>query len=147
MKIKILLFTALTMTIMSCNSIKKDKKDTSSDDVITEKYWKLKTLSGKEVTMDENQKREIFITLKTKDNRLTGFAGCNVINGEYTLEKGNRIKFSKMATTRMFCPNTNEPILLKALNTVDNYTIKDDILSLNVGKRAALAVFEAVYLK
>jgi heat shock protein HslJ len=132
---------------MSCNSIKKKTENTSSTNSITEKYWKLKTLSGKEIKMDKNQKREIYFTLKTENNKVIGFAGCNNLNGQYSLEKGNRIKFSKMATTQMFCPNTNEPAFLKALNLVDNYTIKEDILSLNIGKKAPLAVFEAVYLK
>ena len=145
MKLNIFLFTLISMTIMSCSSVKSKKVDTS--ETITEKYWKLKTLAGKEVKMVENQKREIHFILKTENDRVTGFAGCNTINGEYTLEEGNRIKFGKMASTRMFCPNTDEASVLKVFNTVDNYTIKDDILSLNVGKRAPLAVFEAVYMQ
>lgn len=146
MKIKIFLFALISMTIMSCNSGNKKKDDTSNHS-ITEKYWKLKTLEGKEVEMVENQKREIYFTLKNLENRITGFAGCNGISGEYTLEDGNRIKFSKIAVTQMFCPNTDESAFLKALNLADNYTIKEDVLSLNVGKRTTLAVFEAVYLK
>ena len=46
----------------------------------------------------------------------------------------------------MFCNNTDESKLLKAINSTDNYTIKNNRLSLNVGKRAPLAVFEAVYM-
>lgn len=114
---------------------------------IVEKYWKLKTLEGKEVKMSENQEREIFFTLKTQDHRVTGFAGCNTISGAYTLEEGNRIRFSKMATTLMICPDVdvNESEFLKVFELADNYTINGDILSLNVGRRAPLAVFEAVY--
>ncbi|WP_299063377.1 META domain-containing protein [uncultured Polaribacter sp.] len=144
MKIKILLLIVICTTIMSCNSI-KNNNDTASN-TITEKYWKLKTLKGKKVKMVENQKREIYITLKTKDNRFTGFAGCNVINGEYILDEGNRIKFGEIASTKMFCPNTDEQTFLDVLNTVNNYTITNDILFLNIGKQASLAVFEAVYL-
>ena len=114
---------------------------------IVEKYWKLKTLDGKDVKMADNQEREIFFTLKSQDNRVTGFAGCNTISGEYILEEGNRIRFDKMATTLMMCPDVdvNESEFLKVFELADNYTINDDVLSLNVGRRAPLAVFEAVY--
>ena len=115
---------------------------------ITEKYWKLKTLQGKPVTMQDNQEREIYFTLKTDENRVMGFAGCNAISGEYKLKKGNRIRFSNMATTMMACPDLklNESEFLKVFELADNYTINGDELSLNVGRRAPLAVFEAVYM-
>ncbi|WP_341220330.1 META domain-containing protein [Polaribacter atrinae] len=142
MKTKILFLIIISMTITNCKSV--SGKD--YDNTITEKYWKLKTLYGKEIKMEDNQKREIFITLKTKEIRFTGFAGCNTINGEYILEEGNRIKFTKVISTRMFCNNTDESKFLKAINSTDNYTIKNNILSLNLGKRAPIAVFEAVYM-
>lgn len=114
---------------------------------IVEKYWKLKTLEGKEIKMADNQEREIFFTLKAQDNRVTGFAGCNSISGEYSLEEGNRIRFSHMATTMKMCPDVdvNESEFLQIFEIADNYTINGDELSLNVGRRAPLAVFEAVY--
>lgn len=114
---------------------------------IVEKYWKLKTLEGKEVKMSENQTRDIYFMLKNDDNRVVGFAGCNNITGSYTLEEGNRIRFGKMATTLMICPDVdvNEYEFLQIFELADNYTITDDVLSLNVGRRAPLAVFEAVY--
>lgn len=123
------------------------RKVEKSTEGITEKYWKLKTLEGKEVKMDKNQEREIFFMLKTEDNRVNGFAGCNSLMGTYTLEKGNRIKFSQMATTMMACPdlNINESEFLKVFELADNYSINGDELSLNIGRRAPLAVFEAVY--
>lgn len=85
--------------------------------------------------------------LKTNENRVTGFAGCNSFTGEYQLEKGNRIRFSKMATTLKMCPDVDidEAAFLKVFELTDNYTIKDDVLSINIGRRAALAVFESVY--
>lgn len=123
---------------------KKVEKPTEG---ITEKYWKLKTLEGKDVKMAKNQEREVFITLNNEDNRVTGFAGCNNLMGTYTLKEGNRIRFSNMATTLMACPDVdfNESEFLKIFELADNYTINGDRLELNVGRRAPLAVFEAVY--
>lgn len=118
------------------------------DNAIVGKYWKLKTLEGKEVKMVNNQEREISFTLRN-EGKFDGFAGCNTFSGEYTLEEGNRIRFSKVATTLKACPDVdvNESELLKVFELADNFTIQDDVLSLNVGRRAPLAVFEAVYLK
>lgn len=119
------------------------------NDPIVEKYWKLKTLEGKDITMAENQEREMYFTLKSGDNRVVGFAGCNALSGAYKLEEGNRIRFSGMLTTLKACPDVdvNEAEFLKVFELADNYTIKDDELSLNVGRRAPLAVFEAVYMQ
>lgn len=123
------------------------KKAEMHDNPITEKFWKLKILDGKEVSMAKNQEKEIYFMLKTDENRVMGFAGCNTLGGSYTLEKGNRIRFSNMLTTMMACPDVavNEAEFLKIFELADNYTIVDDVLSLNVGRRAPLAVFEAIY--
>lgn len=114
---------------------------------IVEKYWKLIELEGQEVTMSENQEQEISFTLKA-DGSVRGFAGCNTMMGSYILEDGNRISFTQMATTRMACPDLeiNEADYLEVFNLADNYTVTEDTLNLNVGRRAPLAVFEAVYL-
>ncbi|MEM0519616.1 MULTISPECIES: META domain-containing protein [Aequorivita] len=122
-------------------------KKATETEPITEKYWKLKTLEGQEVKMAKNQEKEIYFMLKTDDNKVVGFAGCNTFSGNYTLQEGNRIQFSQMATTMMACPDLdiNEAEFLKVFELADNFTIQDDVLSLNVGRRAPLAVFEAVY--
>ncbi|TLP71785.1 META domain-containing protein [Maribacter sp. ACAM166] len=124
-------------------------KKAAIENLIVEKYWKLKTLEGKDISMVDNQVREIYFTLKSQDNTVTGFAGCNTLGGEFTLEEGNRIHFSNMLTTLRVCPDVaiNESEFLKVFELADNYTINNDVLSLNVGRRAPLAVFEAVYMK
>ena len=77
---------------------------------------------------------------------MEGFAGCNAISGEYKLEDGNRICFSNMATSLSICPDVaiNESEFLEIFKLADNYTINKDTLSLHVGRRAPLAVFEVV---
>lgn len=123
--------------------------DSSENSSITNKYWKLVKLDGKNVTMAKNQEREAYFILKLKDKMVTGFAGCNTFSGSYTLEKGWRIRFSQMATTMKACPdvNVNEREFLEVFELADNYTIYNDTLSLNVGRRAPLAIFKAVYFK
>lgn len=119
------------------------------EDNISNKYWKLVTLEGQKVTMVPNQERELYFTLNKEQNTINGFAGCNSFSGSYTLEKGWRLRFSNIAATLKICPDVkvNESEFLKVFELADNYTVVDNTLSLNVGKRAPLAVFEAVYLK
>ena len=97
--------------------------------------------------MAPNQEREVYFMLKNEENRVTGFAGCNMFNGTYTLEKGQRIRFSPLAATLKACPDVdvNESELFQVFEQADNYSIQGDTLSLNVGRRAPLAVFQAVY--
>lgn len=123
-------------------------KSERSENEITETYWKLKTLEGKTVEMADNQEREIYFILKTDENRITGFAGCNNFSGNYALEEGNRIRFDHLLSTLKACPDVdvNESEFLKVFELADNYTINNGELSLNVGRRAPLAVFEAVYM-
>lgn len=153
MKTKIICLFAIIATIMSCNSTKKTDSEKISekietDNQITDKYWKLITLDGNPVTMVDGQEREAYFTLKSNDNTITGFAGCNHFNGTYKIEEGNRIKFGTIATTMKACDGvTNEHTLLQVFEQADNYTIVDDDLTLNVGRRAPLAIFKAVYMK
>jgi heat shock protein HslJ len=156
MKTKILSLILLAVLAASCKSTEQknpdknqEQSETSADfdQSITNKYWKLVKLEGQEVKMAENQERERYFKLKTEENRVQGFSGCNTFSGSYTLEKGMRIGFSQMASTMKACPDVNvdESAFLKVFELTDNYTINDDTLRLNVGRRAPLAVFEAVY--
>lgn len=157
-----LIVALILLSIVGCKPSNKTKDETTNTKVvkevnkselmddseqIAEKYWKLITLEGKEVGMVENQEQEIYFILKTNNNSIKGFAGCNTFNGSYELKKGNRIKFIQMATTLKLCADVavNESEIMTVFELADNYTINDDVLSLNVGRRAPLAVFEAVY--
>ena len=117
------------------------------EEPIQEVYWKLIGIMGKAVVLGEKQ-REPYIMLKIENNRVQGFGGCNILMGSYELKEGQRIHFSKMASTMMACPHMEEErALFHVLEKVDNYTIKDGVLMLNKARMAPLATFEAVYLQ
>jgi heat shock protein HslJ len=115
---------------------------------ITEKYWKLVELNGQKVVRKEDQTREPHFILKDSGNQINGNGGCNSFHGTYELLTGNRIRFSKMASTMMACEDMAvEDQFLKVLETADNYNILGDTLQLNKAKMAPLARFEAIYFK
>ena len=159
MRLSILFLSLLSLVLVSCGGNKRADNDaTSVDETVVEqqdfdqdiagKYWKLIKLEGQDVEMVENQEREVYFSLNADDSAVSGFAGCNTITGEYELEEGNRIKFNNMGITMMMCPDVDvdESEFMEVFELTDNYTIHNDTLSLNIGRRAPLAVFEAVYM-
>lgn len=154
-KLSLVILFFATLVVAGCGNTnpRKEKNDAAvaSDKMhqnpITGKYWKLVMLEGQKVTMAPNQERETSFMFKNNPNQVRGFAGCNTLNGTYTLEKGQRIRFSPLAATLKACPDVDasESEFFEVFELADNYSIKGDTLSLNVGRRAPLAVFEAVY--
>ena len=102
---------------------------TGSDPGSVEKVeWKLVALDGAPVT--DASRGAPTITLSSKDQRVTGFAGCNQLTGGYEL-KGELLHFTAIATTRMFCPDPNpETALLRALDATSRWKVEDRTLDL-----------------
>ena len=113
---------------------------------LLEKYWKLIELSGRKIPPPTPGRREAHLILKTEGSRLTGNGGCNGLLGTDEVGTNNRIRFNKVATTLMACPDMQtEDRFLEALNTADSYTLKGDTLILNHARMAPLARLVAVY--
>jgi heat shock protein HslJ len=110
-------------------------------------YWKLAEVEGKPVKTPDNG-REVHMILTDADNQrsLKGFAGCNGLGGDYTVED-KKITFSTIST-RMFCDLQMEVenAFLKALAEANTYSIKGEVLEL-YNNDTLLAKFESVYLK
>jgi heat shock protein HslJ len=133
----------------SCNGTKPfaDKNGDSATMSLTNTYWKLVELNGKSIgEAEDGKRRELFLLLATKDNRVSGNAGCNGFGGTYSTATGNfGISFSQMMRTQMACNGPDlENSYLSILEKADSYYIMRDTLQLNRGKMAALARFVAV---
>jgi len=116
--------------------------------ILTGRYWRLVELRGKKIEKAEDQPKEVFLFFNTDGKSVHGNGGCNSIHGGVELTEMNRIKFSKMASTMMACPNMeDEREFLQMLETVDNCNLSGDTLVLNKARMAPLARFENVFLK
>jgi copper homeostasis protein (lipoprotein) len=115
--------------------------------VITERYWKLVELNGQPVPA---LPREVHMVLRAQGGRVNGFGGCNSFSGAYVLDAAaSRIRFDQLASTRMACMGGGmevETAFHQVLNSIDNYALNGDRLTLNRARMAPLARFEAVYL-
>jgi len=69
----------------------------------------VKPLSDKKFTLTLN-----------KDNTFSATTDCNGVGGKYVVD-GNKITFSKMASTLMYCENSQEADFTKMLSETQNY--------------------------
>lgn len=115
-----------------CNSSKSiSSNNKTSDDMLFNKQWKLLELNGTEVTTGKAS----LVFLTGKLIKVSGNAGCNIINGNIQLKKKGFIKFSPLATTLMACePGIRETEFLEALNKSDNYGFANSQLQLKKGE-------------
>lgn len=65
--------------------------------------WAVISIDGEKVNIPEMK-----IALDVEEKKLHGNTGCNIINGELEtdMDTANSISFSKIAMTRMACPNS-----------------------------------------
>lgn len=65
--------------------------------------WEVKAIDGEEVHIERMK-----IALDVDENKLHGNTGCNIINGtlETDMDSANSISFSKIAMTKMACPDS-----------------------------------------
>lgn len=84
------------------------------------------------------------ILLMSKDQRVAGSGGCNRLMGGYTLD-GNKLSFSKMASTMMACQDgmALEQAFLKALDTVASWNIEGNTLMLKDASAQVVARLSA----
>lgn len=121
------------------NKIRTD----GQNNALTGKKWKLVELNGKPVESTTGE--AYFIQLEQEDHRVIAFAGCNKLSGTWEVMPGNRIRFLKMASTMMACPDmTTEQQLKAVLEMTDNYALNISALQLNKARMAPLARFELI---
>ncbi len=88
---------------------------------LTDTRWVLVRLRGETVTPAPGE-RETFVALDSGSRRITGFDGCNRVQGSYEVS-GEQIRFAQMATTLMACPNVDASALNAALDATVRFHI------------------------
>ncbi len=102
--------------------------------------WVVTELKGVPVQQSGNRK-DAFLRFSTADKKISGNAGCNQMNGSYTLETRSRIKFVDVATTKMSCPDIAfENTLLEVMRDVDRYETDGTQLRLKDGSKTVIVL-------
>lgn len=104
-----LLLALAAMLLTACGSqpsapARQDGPSVSSDHPVVGQRWNL-LLVGTDERLSMPETPHFVVS---PDGRVTGSDGCNQLNGRVSLDAGNRIQFSELATTRRGCPQLEE---------------------------------------
>lgn len=107
---------AVMVMAASCASTKKMNVSELSG------RWEITAVNGKPVASSALESQP-YLGFDVKEESISGNAGCNRIMGRFSTVGGDgHIKFDKVATTRMMCPDmTVEQSVLQALDKVVGY--------------------------
>ena len=109
--------------------------------------WRLFELFGAAVTAADTVEQVPNIHFDAKTQRVYGYTGCNQFTGSYSVEAGDRLRLSQLASTRRACIGPDlEPQYLRALNSVDRFEVRDRELSLMQADGTVSARFRAAEL-
>jgi heat shock protein HslJ len=118
----------------------------SSEARLENTYWKLVEAYDSVIrTPDGSREIHMVLTLEEKERKLQGFAGCNSLGGNYTVNSNNI--HVEAITTRMFCEQRmeDENLFMRLLQEATAYKIKGEVLILYNGT-LMIGRFESVYL-
>lgn len=108
-------------------------------------HWALSSIDGSAISLlVEPKAKPAFIVLNSSSQHLSGFTGCNQINGRFT-QRGTQLAVKALGTTKRSCAKpamAQEQKLVAALSAIDAYRIEGSRLSL-MQNETVRVVFEA----
>lgn len=124
----------------ACPAQDADKVDAPK---LEDRTWVLVQL-GEQHIAPPKQGLGAHLILMSKEQRVAGSGGCNRLMGGYTLD-GNKLGFSKMASSMMFCEGSmeTEQGFLLILDKVANWSMDSGLLVLKDGSGNVLAKLRA----
>ena len=127
--------------LMGCSSSKKSGEideagPQMSNSSLSNSPWELSILNGNLI----HSQMEIKPYMKITGNTVSGNAGCNRFQGNYSKEGSNGLTFGDLSGTKMACPDLAiENNFMKALKDTRSFLVKADTLILLNSDRVALA--------
>ncbi len=120
MKKSLFTICAIAVTAITLQSCKSSQSMTNSATNL-DGEWNIIEIDGSSIVPGDRQPFP-FIGFNTEVNQFYGNAGCNRMNGSYTLGKSGKINLGKAAATLMMCPNMDvESKVLNMLSRVKSY--------------------------
>lgn len=115
---------------------------------LIETYWKAVELEGKPVEVRAGT-REPHLILRSENNAVNGFSGCNSFRGAYEIS-GDSLRFKSMASTMMAClpaGSDTEKNFLSAIKAAAAHRVTGETLELRDQDGKVRARFESRYMK
>lgn len=107
----------------------------STNTPLRDTRWTLQTMAGAPAAASP-RRGPVQLSLRAASQHLSGFAGCNTLQGRY-IQRGTSLVFKPLSTTRMACEPElmqQETRFLQTLASVDGYRIEGRQLSLLQGE-------------
>jgi len=130
--IKSSLIIISTLSLYSCSSLKKEKKQ-AEETVTLNGVWELASISSV-ANIDKEFPDKLPNLLFDNKEGLIGFGndGCNQYRANFSIKKNNTLEVSsEVSNTRMFCDKVNSALYLKNLSEANSFEISENILKLN----------------
>ena len=120
--------SAIVLLALSCKSSKETSQAATTQETTLENTrWRLVEVLGKPIAEYGEQMKTPEFYFDSKENRVSGNAGCNQIFGSYKLKEGSGIEFGPLASTQMACQNMSlEQIFTQNVENIDTYAIYDN---------------------
>jgi heat shock protein HslJ len=112
-----LLIVFISILTASCSS------GNGSVDLLLHDIWVVESINGATYSRAEGQDLHPTLEIYLSEKRFLGNTGCNNMNGSMNVE-GDKISFSDITTTKMFCVDVDETSFLTALGKANNYKIE-----------------------
>lgn len=92
----------------------------------------------------EPKQKEAFVIMFQEDMKVNGTTDCNNYFGNYQASEEGEVSFGPLASTMMYCEDSQEGDFVKDLSEVEAYNISEDgeILSLDLRDDAGTMKFE-----
>lgn len=130
-----------TLVLAACNTLPMGT-DNPHQASLKDTAWQLSQLDGKAVSVDPATHNYPHIVF-SPELRVSGATGCNRLMGQAKVS-GHSISLAPLATTKMACMDDNlEMPFVAALNTAQQYQVKDNQLTLKDASGKVLAVLIA----
>ncbi len=115
-------FPALTGDAPDTVDVLVERMVERSEVTLSDSHWLVVRMNGAEVQSAKVPELDF-----DRDGRVSGTSGCNRFTGSYT-ERGSRLEFGPLATTRMACPDAlgqQEIDFFKAVSNVTAFGVRD----------------------
>lgn len=115
--------------LKSCSTNQTGNTDNQTLNLDLSGSWNLSHFDdASELTMSEAfPTKKPTLVLESISKKLTGNTGCNQMFGSFTTEQ-NKVSFSNIGSTRMYCEGVKETEYLNLLKTVETYKIVENQL-------------------
>ena len=112
-----LLIVFISILTASCSS------GNGSADLLLHDIWVVESINGAKYSRAEGQDLHPTVEIYLAEKRFLGNTGCNNMNGSMNVE-GDKISFSDITTTKMFCVDVDETSFITSLRKANKYKIE-----------------------